>query len=913
MNRYLLSRLRHSLFLVRNYLFALLMILTLIVTMTATRAAESHEALPIISKTFTAYQAGQQKTTETPSEHSSQEAPVEISLEIPPLTLQSQSITENGAADNSAINNDTPSDTAPNKNLPNHNLSQNQDKGGNQPDVAQSPIVLYSPLVFSYWEQLQEAQVATPKLTAQEIVNNEFLHDTITDLISQHETPINETIELLSAPLQTTASTNTVESTPVTSEIAVTDTAITDTTITDTPIELLSTATPIATTSNDSENNENGNQMTSVNVTTTFNSPYLTLISRTTEKNDVAELSTQAIIPQETIPAEEPQVESSYLPLHQDDLTDKEIANVSTHVEVIKPLDQPETSSESLLTDIAQQEEADPIESDIAEITEIAAVTEITQNDENPSQEDFVKDPFVKDNQADDNPLVEAIEPELSDETIVTTEVDLDVDIDVDADTNINSNVDNVTDHTEEPINNYLLYALFPHHKKSVIEAPLSKSYKENHEANDNHESDLSIMKLADKIDHSLSFNEEMNEEEMEGTIDEDAGLEAELAEGYFDSYQDYQQHYKTLDEDEVLSLESQAYPYVQDPQLEEALSSAEFEDLSINQQIEQLLTTGDYYILADDVVKGRQYYIQAVRIGAKDKNSPIYAKALVKLADLEENPYLARFQYTNALDIYETHVGFDMEIADILVKLVWTFDVTTERIVIYELLTSAKQILEKYSYSPQYTMVLRNLAIYYEAVNDFENADAHYQAALALDLEHLTTNDIRTILALENYAAFYLKFREYQKAEEILLFKLKAHEEAETPDYYNLGRTQSMLGWTYLQQKNLDDALHYYNAALGNINYSITKNRFMPHYYSLPAIFDLIYFFNVTEDPDRGVPYFEVAQALLEGENEAAILDYLKETPKEMIDLGRIVNYPWAATAEVEGLITMMHYIDEQ
>lgn len=828
MNRYLLLRLRHSLFLVRDYLlFALLMILALTTAASAARTSELHVALPIISKTFTAYQAKQQKAAEIPSKYSSQEA----TLEIPPLTLQSQSITENGTTDGSDISNISPSnalsndDGAKNKGSENK-LPQNRDQNDYIYDFARSPIVLYSPLVFSYWEQLQEEQVMSPKLTAQEIVNNEFLHDTITDLISQHETPIDETIELLSVPIQTTANANTTESTPVTSEIA----------ITDTPIEILSIATPVVETSND------------------------------TKSNDAPDLSTEIVANQESL------------------LREPVARNIVESAEI----DKTETLTINATT-----------ASNTAESIQIYSAN---LNEEIPNKGDLITE-----NLADENSLVKSTESIKQDAPLPIT----------DADSNINSTMDSeknaTVEQTDEFINHYLLYALFPHHKKSVIEAPLSKSYKENHDVNDNHESDLSIIKLVDKIDHSLSFNDEMNDEAMEGTIDEDAGLETELTESYFDSYQNYQQHYQTLDEDDVLSLESQAYPYVQDLQLEEALSSAEFEDLSINQQIEQLLTTGDYYILADDVVKGRQYYIQAVRIGAKDKNSPIYAKALVKLADLEENPYLARFQYTNALDIYETHVGFDMEIADILIKLVLTFDVTTERIVIYELLTRAKQILEKYTYSPQYTMVLRNLAIYYEAVDDFENADSNYQAALALDLEYLTTNDIRTILALENYAAFYLKFREYQKAEEILLFKLRAHEEAETIDYYNLGRTQSMLGWTYLQLKNYDDALHYYNAALGNINYSITKNRFMPHYYSLPAIFDLIYFFNITEDPERGVPYFEVAQALLNGENEASVLDYLKETPKEVIDLGRIVNYPWAATAEVEGLIAMMHYIDKQ
>ncbi|MFD2722172.1 hypothetical protein [Ignatzschineria indica] len=113
------------------------------------------------------------------------------------------------------------------------------------------------------------------------------------------------------------------------------------------------------------------------------------------------------------------------------------------------------------------------------------------------------------------------------------------------------------------------------------------------------------------------------------------------------------------------------------------------------------------------------------------------------------------------------------MEIADILVKLVWTFDMATERLLIYDLLSQAKSILENHTYTPQYTEVLRNLAVYYETVNDFEKADANYKAALALDLQHLTTNDIRTILALENYASFYLKFEELEKAERFFSLNL--------------------------------------------------------------------------------------------------------------------------------------------
>ncbi len=457
-------------------------------------------------------------------------------------------------------------------------------------------------------------------------------------------------------------------------------------------------------------------------------------------------------------------------------------------------------------------------------------------------------------------------------------------------------------------LNNYLLFTLFPHRKSAIIEEPIARPYQEH-----THVDDISMMKFANKIDASLSISED-------ASLDEFEGAEAYFDENHqyydgFEEYQDAELAENGLDHiltDIVEASDSLVYPYLQDPlEILEAESTFEnFDEQPISKQIEQLLTTGDYFLLANDPIKARQYYVRAVKTGATDKTSPYYAKALVKLADMEDNAYLARFQYTNALDIYETYQGYDMEIADILVKLVWTFDMSSERIVIYELLTRAKQIHEKHDYTPQYTEVLRNLAIYYETVDDFERADANYKAALALDLQHLTTSDIRTVLALENYAAFYLKYNELKKAEEILRFKLEAHEAFTPPDYYNLGRTQSMLGWTYLQMNELDEALHHYNSALGNINYSITKNRFMPHYYSLPAIFDLIYFFIYTKEPELAVPYFDVVAALLEGEDEGDVLRYLQETSFEEVDPEKITNYPWAAKEEIKGLISIIEYI---
>lgn len=454
---------------------------------------------------------------------------------------------------------------------------------------------------------------------------------------------------------------------------------------------------------------------------------------------------------------------------------------------------------------------------------------------------------------------------------------------------------------TDDEINNYVLFTLFPHKKNAIIEEPVVKPYPM-----DTHVEELSIMKFANKIDNSLSVSaNDLVFEEWEGS------------EAYYDDLQNYgspildiAQNTSELEQ----TLESNSYPYLQDPQeiLDRESELIGFISQPLAKQIEQSLQTGDYYLFADDPAKAREYYVSAVKLGASDKTSPLYAKALVKLADIEDNFYLARFQYTNALDIYESHEGYDTEVADILVKLVWTFDMATERIVIYELLTRAKLIQEKHDYTPQYTEVLRNLAIYYEIVNDFEKADAHYKAALALDLQHLTSSDIRTILALENYATFYLKFGEFRKAEEILLFKLNTHQSIDPPDYYNLGRTESMLGWTYLQLGDLGEALTQYNSALSNINFSISKNRAIPHYYSLPAIFDLIHFFVYVDDFPLAMSYYQLAESLLINEQEEDLLEYIENTDLEAIDFESIVNYHWAAETEVLGLKSILNYLQE-
>lgn len=457
---------------------------------------------------------------------------------------------------------------------------------------------------------------------------------------------------------------------------------------------------------------------------------------------------------------------------------------------------------------------------------------------------------------------------------------------------------------SEISFKDYLIASLFPHRKDSLAQAGIAKDQQFRSEKSDIdspkaltmkqlplQEPETNITKITEKGAEELNFPEEI--------------------EAYHDQL--YALEKSTQPEDRpLLALENRILPKRTVPQGE--YDPAEERPLPLTDKIEHLLTTGDYYFLADNVDRARTYYIQAVEQGAKFKNSPLYARALVKLADIEENRYLARFQYSNALDIYEVNAKKHQEaIADILEKLVWTFDFTSERDEAFAILNRAKSIREARSYTPKYTETLRALAWFYEINNEFSKAEKHYQKAVELDLKHLTAQDIRTVLALENFAQFFIDYEQYAKAEKVLRLKLKEHLAITPPDYYNLGRTQSMLGWVLLQQGAKKSPLYYFNEALGNINYSLTKHRFIPHYYSLPALFDLIFYHTQNGAYKRAEIYFNNAKIILTEAGESDILDYLRYTEKQEITENGLGGFPWSLEAQVEGAQAMFEYLDYQ
>ena len=54
------------------------------------------------------------------------------------------------------------------------------------------------------------------------------------------------------------------------------------------------------------------------------------------------------------------------------------------------------------------------------------------------------------------------------------------------------------------------------------------------------------------------------------------------------------------------------------------------------------------------------------------------------------------------------------------------------------------------------------------------------------------------------------------------------------------------------------------------------------------------------------------LAESILVNEREVDLLDYIQNTDFEEIDFENIVNYHWAAETEVQGLKSILDYLEE-
>ena len=138
-------------------------------------------------------------------------------------------------------------------------------------------------------------------------------------------------------------------------------------------------------------------------------------------------------------------------------------------------------------------------------------------------------------------------------------------------------------------------------------------------------------------------------------------------------------------------------------------------------------------------------------------------------------------------------------------------------------------------------------------------------------------------------------------------------HESITNQDLYNLGRTESMLGWVTMRLGKESEAENYYLEALKNTNISLTGDAKETHYYSITALFDLVYFYTETKRPERAVPYYNRATQLLSYTGEEDIFQFIQEVEPEKIDEEFSGTFPWSNRAHLKGVRTLLTYLDKR
>ena len=329
--------------------------------------------------------------------------------------------------------------------------------------------------------------------------------------------------------------------------------------------------------------------------------------------------------------------------------------------------------------------------------------------------------------------------------------------------------------------------------------------------------------------------------------------------------------------------------------------------------RLKNTVLIGDWFIEQNDIAKAREYYDRAISEYIGVRTNKDYLELLLKVANLEKDKMAARAILTEAKMLTENDPKNELVYADVLESLVWTYDIQNKDIqTVTSLLESAIAIRKKYPYTSDYSATLRVLAWTYETRGLLSQAEYYYNYALNSDLKYLGFGDIRTILAMENLALFYIDFNEFDKAKRILDQKYEQHLASKTIDYYNLARTESMLGWVLLQTGKAGEAESVYLSALKNVNQSLTKSEDQLHYFSLSALFDLIYFYVTQDNFEKALEYYEQAQTVVAQTDGLSLKEYVGALGQSgMEELAS--SYAWAILAQYNSIQRLHEYLNNR
>lgn len=330
-------------------------------------------------------------------------------------------------------------------------------------------------------------------------------------------------------------------------------------------------------------------------------------------------------------------------------------------------------------------------------------------------------------------------------------------------------------------------------------------------------------------------------------------------------------------------------------------------------QRLQNTLLIGDWFLEQNNEELAKTYYQRGLDEYGGDQRNAIYVEALLKVAGLEKDKLVSRALLLDAKTLIENDVANELLYANVLEALVWTYDIENKDIqTVTNLLETAISIRKKYPYNTDYGATLRMLAWTYETRNLLSQAEYYYNYALNNDMKYLGFGDIRTVLAMENLAQFYLDFGQFDKAKRILDQKYELHMSAKARDHYNLARTESMLGWILVQTGHPKEAETMYLDALKNVNQSLTKSADQLHYFSLSALFDLIYFYVSQDDFERALDYYEQAQTVVAQTDGLTLREYVGALGQSgMEELAS--SYAWSIHAQYNSIQRLHEYLNSR
>ncbi|HXH04438.1 MAG TPA: tetratricopeptide repeat protein [Candidatus Competibacteraceae bacterium] len=321
-------------------------------------------------------------------------------------------------------------------------------------------------------------------------------------------------------------------------------------------------------------------------------------------------------------------------------------------------------------------------------------------------------------------------------------------------------------------------------------------------------------------------------------------------------------------------------------------------------------IDAGDWFFDNDQQEQAKRYYEKALKIAESFGEGDIrLANTLLKVGVLEEDKRKARQLFTRALLIQERVLGSEHpDLASTLEFLAWTYDYQGDAFdSAVELMKRAIEARRRGVNQDGLSDTIRLLGWLYEAKEQHALAERYYEEALAQDEKSLGANDIRTILAMENLAAFYMEQGEFVKAEKLLTRKLELHLQGEdAKDYYNLARTESALGWLRLKQGDHGAAERYFLQSLDHLNQAVGPEDSALH---IPMLLDLVYLYAIQQKYEQAKPYFRRVQEILQEDGEGTIEEHASALEQSLQELGNR-QLPWPTEAQALGIRLMLKYV---